>query len=172
MGRQPLPPTQVSSRQARTFRIMLKLWPSMAILMMPHLIIFPASKLSPASTAISSHCYRLPRAPQHHTMDNNTFGRYNSSGLTNLSAQGTLLIYNAQTAISTPSHYGSQSPWTSQHSHQYKIMTSHTTLNLILVDNTLKWTFLQKCGMTFYVGWHLTLNRIIFGLKYPKMHFH
>ena len=45
----------------------------------------------------------LPRAPQHNTMDNNTFERYNSSGLTNLSAPGTLPVYNAQTATNTPS---------------------------------------------------------------------
>ena len=45
----------------------------------------------------------LPGAPQHSTMDNNTFGRYNSSGLTNLSVLGTLPIYSAQTTTKTPS---------------------------------------------------------------------
>ena len=36
-------------------------------------------------------------------MDNNTFERYNTSGLTNLSAPGTLPIYSTQTATNTPS---------------------------------------------------------------------
>ena len=43
----------------------------------------------------------LPGTPQHSTTDNNTFGRCNSSGLTNLSAP--LPVYSAQTAINTPS---------------------------------------------------------------------
>ena len=36
-------------------------------------------------------------------MDNNTFGRYNSSGLTSLLAPGTLPVYSAQTATNTSS---------------------------------------------------------------------
>ena len=34
-------------------------------------------------------------------MDNNTFGSYNSSGLTNLSTPGTLPVYSAQAATNT-----------------------------------------------------------------------
>ena len=45
----------------------------------------------------------LPRAHQHTTTDNTTFGGYSSSGLTNLSALGNLPIYSTQTTTNTSS---------------------------------------------------------------------
>ena len=42
----------------------------------------------------------LPGAPQHSAIDNTI---YNQAGLTNLLALGTLPLYSAQTATSTPS---------------------------------------------------------------------
>ena len=62
---------------------------------------FHQQQLSPAATTSDSHHYWTAWASQHSTMDNNTF--YQRAGLMNLSAPGTLPLYSAQTAISTPS---------------------------------------------------------------------
>ena len=61
----------------------------------------PASKSSPATTTTGAITTGLPRTPQRSATENNTL--YNRAGLTNLSALGTLPLYNVQTATSTPS---------------------------------------------------------------------